>query len=190
MKQNSLKTLIITCWAVLVLCLVIKLLGGNWFELATENTKFIQFCEFVDNTMWLKMLLACLIYVGSTYLYLCVASNKQYLSLKETIVYIPIMIAKSILFWYFPTIATIMDICLITIIPLAFGKFRNWKRILIGFVLINIFQIMSIIIRNIGFANFNNNTTLISMIMQIDYYIMVMLMYLYNLYINKRKEIA
>lgn len=188
MKPTALKTLIITCWAVLVLCLVIKLLGGNWFELATENTKFIQFCEFVDNTMWLKMTLACLIYVGSTYLYLCVASNKQYLSLKETIVYIPIMIAKSILFWYYPTIATIMDICLITIIPLAFGKFRNWLRVLISFALLNVFQIMSLIIRNYGFQNFNDNLFVLQVLIQIDYYVMIVLTYLHNIQIKNRKE--
>lgn len=188
MKSNSLKTLIITCWAVLVLCLIIKLLGGNWFELATENTKFIQFCEFVDNTMWLKMLLACLIYVGSTYGLVCIILNKQYLNVKETIIFIPLMIFKSIIYWYFTTIGTIVDICILVVIPLILGKFKNWLRVLISFALINVFQIVSLLLRNIGLGNFNINSAFISLLYQVDYYVMIALMYLYNLQIKKRKE--
>lgn len=190
MKNNSLKTLIITCWAVLVLCLVIKLLGGNWFELATENTKFIQFCEFVDNTMWLKMTLACLIYVGSTYGLVCIILNKQYLNVKETIIFIPLMIFKSIIYWYFTTIGTIVDICILVVIPLILGKFKNWLRVLISFALINVFQIMSIVIRNIGFGNFNNNMFLFQTLIQVDYYIMIFISYLYVVKNIKRKEKA
>lgn len=188
MKPTALKTLIITCWAVLVLCLVIKLLGGNWFELATENTKFIQFCEFVDNTMWLKMSLACLIYCVSGYFILCVIMNTKKLTLIQLSIFMLLMIFKSIINWYYTTIGTITDICILTLVPLLLSKFKSWKRVLIGFALINAFQIISILIRNIGFGNFNNNTTLFSMLMQVDYYIMVALMYLYNIQLLKRKE--
>lgn len=172
-----------------MLCLVIKLLGGNWFELATENTKFIQFCEFVDNTMWLKMLLACLIYVGSTYGLVCIILNKQYLNVKETIIFLLLMITKSLISWWFMTIATIIDLFILIVIPLILGKFKNWLRILICFALINVFQIMSILIRNIGLTDFNSNSFLPQTLIQVDYYIMIVLSYLYVLKRLKRKEV-
>ena len=59
--------LIITIsWIALILCLIIKLFGGHWFELWLNNDKFISFCEFVDNTQWFKMILACIICVATT----------------------------------------------------------------------------------------------------------------------------
>ena len=55
--------LITVSWVVLIACLIIKLFGGNWFALESKNSKFNDFCIFVDNTQWLKMILACIIYI-------------------------------------------------------------------------------------------------------------------------------
>lgn len=41
--------LITVSWILLIVCLIIKLFGGNWFELNTENSNFIQFCLYVEN---------------------------------------------------------------------------------------------------------------------------------------------
>lgn len=177
-NSNTYGMLIVVSWIVLIICLIIKLFGGNWFELGTENDKFIAFCQFVDNTMWLKMTLACLIYLFTTYPIICIILNKKYLSIKLSIIFIPIMITKSILGWYNTLIASIIDIFITFIIPIILT--RNWKRPIITIILILLFQIISIIFRNISF-NFNfDNTFLQQTIYQVDYYLMILLFYLYN----------
>ena len=85
--------LITVSWIVLIICLVIKLFGGNWFELETENSKFIQFCIYVDNTMWLKMLLACIMNTISNYFIICLFLDKRKLNLIENIVFILLFIS-------------------------------------------------------------------------------------------------
>lgn len=177
-NSNTYGMLIVVSWIVLIICMIIKLFGGNWFELGTENDKFIKFCEYVDNTMWLKMTLACLIYLISGYFIICIVLNEKVLKIKHILIFFPLMIFKSLMNWYYPAISFPMDLLILFIIPLILT--RNWKRPLITIILILLFQIISIIFRNISF-NFNfDNTFLQQTIYQIDYYLMILLYYLYN----------
>lgn len=177
-NSNTYGMLIVVSWIVLIICMIIKLFGGNWFELGTENDKFIKFCEYVDNTMWLKMTLACLIYLISGYFIICIVLNEKVLKIKHILIFFPLMIFKSLMNWYYPAISFPMDLLILFIIPLILT--RNWKRPLITIILILLFQIISIIFRNISF-NFNfDNTFLQQTIYQVDYYLMILLFYLYN----------
>lgn len=178
MKENSLKTLIITCLVVLFVCFIIKIFGGNWFELGTENTKFIQFCNFVDNNMWLKMILACIFQLASGYLLISVILNKKRLSLFYSILFSILLITRSLLSWYIEWITLIFDILVLLVIPMLMTK--KIIRPIVCFLLLNAFQIISLVIRNISLGNFNENSFMFQTILQIDYYIMLMLYYLYN----------
>jgi hypothetical protein len=178
--DNKYGMLIIVSWAVLIICWLIKLFGGNWFELGTENIKFINFCNFVDNTKWLKIILACLIYLFTTYPVLCCILNKKYLNTKLLIIFMPLMIIKSITGWYILWIAYIIDLFIIVILPLIICKFKNWRRVVLGNVLVLSFQLLTMAIRNIGVGLNSNNTFIEQALIQVDYYIMIMLFYLYN----------
>ena len=46
-----LKVLIIVCWIAYITCLIIKVCGGNRFEIATTNQRFIDVCNYIDNTL-------------------------------------------------------------------------------------------------------------------------------------------
>lgn len=176
--------LIVVSWVVLLICLVIKLFGGNWFELWWDNEKFISFCNYVENTMWLKMSIACVMFCASGYISLCVILNEKLLSKKHLSLFLPLMIIKSILNWYLTIIPFILDIFILLGLTTIINK--NFKRNIICFLLINAFQLMTIFIRNIN-PNFNYGNTLIqTYLYQIDYYIILLLFYLYNF---KRKEI-
>ena len=175
--------LIVVSWVVLGICLIIKLFGDNWFELSVENEKFIAFCNFVDNTMWAKMILACIIYLFTGYFIICIALNRNKLTRKDVLIFLPIMIFKSIINWFYPTISFILDIMILFILP--FVLTRNFKRVLIVNILVIVFQLLTIAIRNLS-VNFNSsNTFLEQSLIQIDYYIMIMLFYFYNF---KRKH--
>ena len=176
--------LIFVSWIVLIACLIIKIFGGNWFELETENSKFIQFCIYVDNTMWLKMLLACIISLISGYISLCVMLNEKRLSLKNVLIFIPLMIIKSIISWYSSVISFVLDIFIM--LGLTTIRNKSFKRSILCFVMITLFQLITLFFRNIS-GNFTlENSFLIQALYQIDYYLMLLLFYLYNF---KRKEI-
>lgn len=174
--------LITISWVLLILCLIIKLFGGNWFELNTENSKFIEFCLYVEEHNILKMSIACIIYLISGYFILSCILNKK-LNIKLLMLFYPIMILKSILNWNYYILSFIIDLIILIAIPLIITK--NWKRVLISFLILNALQIISILVRNVSFYFNELNTTVENMLYQIDYYIMIILWYSYTF---KRKE--
>ena len=99
MNLKNFKTLIITSWVVLIACFLIKILGGNWFELAVENEKFILFCNFIDNTPDVKILLTAVIYCVSTYFVVCAIVKKEKLPIHISVILIIYMLIKSVLSW-------------------------------------------------------------------------------------------
>lgn len=187
MKENSFKTLIITCWVVLFVCFIIKIFGGNWFELGTENTKFIQFCNFVDDNMWLKIILACIISILTSYPVYCLIYNKKRFKTNHSIVLIAIIVVRSILSWYLTWITFVIDALMLIILPIVFT--RKWKRVLIVNVGTMILQLVSMFIRNISFDFTLDNLFFVQSLYQIDYIIMLTLCYLYNVKYYIKREV-
>ena len=179
MTLKNFKTLIITSWAVLIICFLIKILGGNWFELAVENEKFVLFCGFIDNTPDLKILLTAVISCVSGYFGLCAIIGKEKLPTHQSIILIIYMLIKSVLSWYYYWVAFFMDIILLLGITTLISK--SFKRSIIGFLLINAFQIISLVTRNININGFNNQSYVFMLLLQIDYYIMIFMYYLYSI---------
>ena len=175
--------LITMSWALLLICLIIKLFGGNWFELWWENDNFINFCNYVETKTWLKMSIACLVYLISGYFIISVFINRK-MNLKLMAIFYPIMIIKSVVGWYNTTIAFILDLIILLGLTTYFNK--NIKRNLICYALLFLLQLVSILIRNVS-IDFNLNSTIPSLLYQIDYYIMIVLWFLYNF---RRKEIT
>lgn len=170
--------LITLSWILLIICLVIKLFGGNLFELGTDNEKFIAFCNYVDNHQWLKMILACLMFCTSGYLSLCVSLNTNKMNVKQLIIFVPLMILKSILNWYFKIIPFILDVLTLLIIPIILTK--KIIRPIICVILVLLFQIITLTIRNLNVGLNDFNSFVEQSLIQIDYYLMIILYYLYN----------
>ena len=179
--------LIIVSWVVLIICLIIKLLGGNWFELGTDNERFIAFCDYVDNHQVLKMILACCIYLFTTLHILKILLDKRKLSPQYYAIFIPLMICKSIISWYSGAISYILDLLIIILLPLILCKFKNWKRVIFANVLVFAFQIITILFRNIGGDFTLSNSFLIQAIYQVDYYLMILLFYLHYFKFKENK---
>ena len=169
--------LITVSWALLLICLIIKLLGGNWFELSAENSNFNKFCNYVDKTKWLKIVIGCIIYLISGYFVISVILNNK-IKLKHIAMFYPLMITKAIISWYNNDISYILEMLIIVILPIILT--RNWKRVLIFNVIILGLQIITIFIRNMSVGFNDNNTFIVQFLYQIDYYIMLILIYLYN----------
>lgn len=178
-----LKVLIAVCWVVYIACLIIKLCGGNRFEIATSNETFIALCDYIDNTLWLRMIIATITYVISSYIaYLILVKRKFFNDWWVIFILVITNIINILINNVYLNIA--LSIIVALIIPLIRTRFKLWKHIIIGNILIFVFQLISLLTRNIG-RNLNNQSMLVSLIMQIDYYIMLII---YYLYIN-RKEV-
>ena len=176
MKQKY-KVLIIVCWAVYIACLIIKLCGGNRFEIATTNERFIAICDYIDNTLCLKAKICSIFYIISMYLiYLCLTKQKL---LKDWWMLIILLISSIINVLTNNTYVNLgLSLITMVVIPLIKTKGKLWIHIIIGVLLVCLFQQISLWTRNIGW-NLDNQSTLVSMIFQIDYYIMIIIYYLY-----------
>ena len=172
-----LKVLIIVCWIAYIICLIIKLCGGNRFEIATSNETFIALCDYIDNTLWLKATICSIFYVISAYLiYLCLTRQKLF---KDWWMLI-ILLMSSIINVLINNTYVNLGLSLITmiVIPLIKTKGKLWLHIIIGVLLVCLFQQISLRTRSIGW-NLDNQSTLVLLIMQVDYYIMLIIYYLY-----------
>lgn len=167
-------------WIALIICLIIKLFGGNWFELWLNNNKFIAFCEFVQTHKAFKIILYCFIAILTTYPAICVFLNKKYLSLYENIIFIALIIIKSISSWFISWLPFILDFFCLILLPLIFTRFKYWKRILLGNVMVVIFQLITFAIRNVNINFISNNEIFEILLYQVDYYLMILLFYFYN----------
>ena len=180
MKKNIYKVLIESCWILLIFCFALKLLFGNLFAISVESQNFIAFCNWLD-THWLKYIITTIVYVPSTYLlYCCLTKQKLGKDWWILILLLPNAYFKDNIMY----LGLIIDLFVCLIYPLIKEKGKSWKWVLIGNILIVLFQQVSLLTKNIGFY-IDNSSMLIGLIYSIDYYIMLVL---YYLYIMKRKE--
>lgn len=187
MMKDKYKVLIISCWVLLILALVAKLAGANIFYPKTDNSNFIKVCNYIDNNLWLKYLVNCIMsLVLNSFTILAILGRRFYNKI-QFIIYIPLIIAMSLTSWNLKVVNIILSISyyLVAIIWLR----KRWYRALIGLALTLIFQVISLLAKNIGSWNLNTESSLIVIIMEIDSLIMIILYYLYSNYLELKKNL-
>ena len=175
-KKNLLKRIITLCWISLIGCLVIKLFGGDYFKLMCDNESFKNLCNWIDGN-FVKEIIRFIFANMCFYIYTC-SIIKRKMSKKELIIFELSMIIITIAKYITPQIGFIADSITMIIIPLKFSKW-NWKSTILGFLLINAFQLISLFIRNLGITILEA-PILVELLLQVDYYIMLILYYLYS----------
>ncbi len=172
-------TIIIVCWVTLFFYAAICLVTGQYFELSTERESVIRVCEYLDKT-FVKYIIGMLLYTISTYLfYLTMVRKHIGQDLPILVLILPISHTKIAN----PTIGIVLEICVLIIFPLLEWKFKNWRQVVICNLLLVGYQSLSLFIRNLG-PFFNTTSLTLSCLLSINYYIMIILHYLYN-----RKEV-
>ena len=179
MMKNRYKVLIVTCWYLLFIAFLLKVCGVTIFDANSDNQVFIQFCDYLDKTLWLKYILFCLVAIVLESLYLLAVLKQKFYTRLQFIIFIPLIIFSSIISWYIVWLKFVIDI-LIMLLPIAFKA--NWKRVLVGIVLVVVFELISFMIKNISCYNLNNKSALVELILQSDTVIMTALYYLYSVY--------
>ena len=175
--KDKYKTLIISCWVVLLCCFVVKLLGGNFFEVVCENEKYIAFTKFVSSGIpyWVISILS---YVFSSTIYFMAITKKQ----KPTILFFIlnfIFIVLKLIFVKYATIMMIIESIYMIVLPIFYKK-KLWLRSIIGYILCLVFQLLSMLIKNMS-IDFMYDDIFTNLIFSIDYYIMLILYWLYSI---------
>lgn len=198
--MKAVKRAIILCWAMLIACFIIKLFGGNWFEIICNNEHFIYICAYIDNHIPIRDLIAFPLYVSSTFLVFISSSFIEKPTKKQTI-FILISIFAMWAMHYLSYLAKIITemvvfVCIPTAVNLIEKRDKRvsevikhtWYKGIIGCALNLTFQTISLLTKNVGIKITDSNF-LVSIILMIDYYIMVVLYYLYiKLKIKQKKE--
>lgn len=186
-KERYLKRVIVVCWIALAIYFGIKLFGGNLFEIMCNNENFIKVCEYADNHFWATYLIY-LIYAYVTIYFTTLAMIGKWKFTKAEIIIFTITALLGVLIKLLnSTIGVAFDFWQMIIMPMLFVR-KNKKRfwyIILGNVLLIIFQVVSMYIKNIEIGILTNNGALMSTIYCIDVLIMILLYYFYSNILRK-----
>lgn len=175
-KQVVLKRMIALCWVLLGVCFVVKIFGGNFFAFVGES----EFIKWLSTNKILLGAVQFILYCVGTMLYFltlfknkniiyCVVCTlitgilKQFVDVSDIFIYLSLTIEAVFVF----------------IIP-AIIKKKQWYNVIIMGILLLVFQMVSMFVKNIGIINFPYDET-VGFIFLIDYYIMLSLVYLYSI---------
>ena len=187
--KNKYKVLIISCWVLLVIAMILKLLGSDWFIATSDNKRFIKLCDYIDDHYVLQSIIYAIIgFISCNIYYMAVLQEKRITkkSLKWIIPVLIYSIAKAFLGIYMSVVFVLLDFFMTIGLPIIIDK-KSWKLAIIGTILLWVFQLISLIAKMNNYKMFDNNT-LIDIILNIDYYIMLVLFYLYVISRKKNKE--
>lgn len=189
-KQIVLKRMIILCWILLAVCFVVKIFGGNFFNIVCQNERFIKVCEYVDKNVWSQYVIGCISTLFLQTLYLLAISKHLWFTRKrEIVIVVSTMMLGVGLRLINSIIGFIFDIYQYLIMPfLIHDKYKynvKLRRVILGLCLTLIFQITSLIVKNLEIFTVTNNSFLIAFIYNIDVSIMIILYYLHS---NNIKE--
>lgn len=181
------KITIVLCWLSLFSFWVIKIFGGNWFEIMVENENFVQFSDLVQSS-WLKYLGSFISTGISYYFILSAVFFKPFLKGFRFVTYLIIFISTWAVcnFINLEVLRVIYGYVLIILASFVINqgklKFNGIVFILLDFV----FCTISMLTRNINLSVIQDY--LIMMILSIDMYIMYFLYYLYSILIKLKGD--
>lgn len=187
-KRKILKRIIGLCWFSLILCMVVKLFGGNYFEIASKNENFINVCNWIE-TNFISTVIMYGFYCLSYYLIISIFSGNC-IKGKNKIILIIVALFLCIIKGHSNIIGFVIETISMILLPLFMSKGKKSKIIIncvISYAVINVFQLLSLFIRNID-AQLVNANFCISLLFQVDYYIMLILYYLYSVKLRGEKK--
>ena len=174
MNKKALEKMIVLCWVLLAICFVIKIFGGNFFEYVGKS----EVAEYIETNFILLTLVQFVFYLIQSYLYyLVIFKNKHKLII---LLFTAIMFAVKVLSFLFEEItifATITEFIFLIVVPIFYNK-KQWYMPILLNILIIIYQMISLFIKNINIVSFPD-TNIVGYVYMIDYYIMLVLTYLY-----------
>ena len=186
-----LKRIIIVSWVALGCCFLIKLLGGNLFEIVCNNQRFITICNYADNHLWARCVISSISSVINSYfIILAMCGKLKYQKWQLLVVVLGNIFGSCFKVLVSREIGLVFDIINAIVVPIIF-VIKTPKRIwlvFLGNISLFVFQLISSITKNLGFKIVTVDGLLIALIFSIDVFIMVILYYFYSYLIQKRRD--
>jgi membrane-associated HD superfamily phosphohydrolase len=182
-KARLFRRVIIISWITLLLCFLVKIFGGNFFEIMCENPKYKALCEYVDKNLWIKYIIGCLSSIFAIGLYLLALFKKYKFTITQLAIFIPSVLISCLVKLFNSSYGLIFDFWLMIVYPFLFlpKTKKTIFDIIIAFILNFAFQAISLLTKNLSIG-FIDDSTFIGLIYMIDLYIMCWLYYLYRNY--------
>lgn len=170
---------------------MIKIFGGNFFEIVCNNQTYKKICEYADTHLWLKYIIGFSSSLLCETLFLLAILQKYKFTTKELVITLISVAVACILKLINQYIGLIGDLWITILLPMfLLGKqFKKYWSVLFANLFNWAFQFISIIVKNLSIGIIDNST-FISLIYSIDVYIMCFLYYLYRNYLKEYKEMG
>ena len=175
--DKYLKTSLKVYLFVLVIIFIMKLVGLDYFGLDVNNSTMIKISDFLSNNHFGDIYYFITLYI-EFYLYLCMACNKPKLykyALVGTILnFIFQIIVPSFkgLEWLY----NVLCISIMIILPMVVNKKFQIKKQIKFIILLFIYELISLFVRNVGVAN-NYNNFLVDAILNLDQLLLLTITY-------------
>lgn len=188
--KKYLHRVIIACWIALIVCFIIKLFGANIFEIICKNETFNSVCTYADNHVWANYLISAIYCFVLLYFFtLAILQERKFQGWQLSIVIITVLVGTAVKIWN--TIGgMIFDVWQGIFLQILFlgKKWQSYWKILIGNVLLIVFQLISMFIKNIDVGTTLGDSVLIGVVFSIDVLIMIILYYAFANVIKIKKE--
>lgn len=178
--------MIILCWVFLVAYAILKLIPqlADKFVIVVNNEKIVKAGQFIDEREWLGDIIYFLTTLLTYQFYLCACCHKWFLSIKQYLVSLAIIVPTFIANVFIPQVALILNFVAMIVLPyLLKADFRTFVIIFtthtMGQLVIGYIRSENLMCIDINFLS--------QAIMMIDAYVWLLLYYLYaNLYKEKK----
>ena len=190
-KARLLRRVIIISWITLGLCFVVKIFGGNFFEIMSDSPNYKALCEYADTHLWLKFIIGFLSSMLCQSFYVLAILQKYKFSVKELVITTVSVFASCLVKLYSFSFGWLTDIWLFILLPILFlGKnYKKYWNAPFALLLTLLFQFISLLVKNINTLNIGEDY-FIGLIYSIDIYIMCVLYYLYRNYQKEQKDMG
>lgn len=185
-KARFLKRVIIISWVSLLLCFVIKIFGGDYFEIMSNSKGYKALCDYADSHFWLKYLIGvCSSMLCQSLYLLAILQKYKFNRFELSLTFINVALSTGIRY-FTDKFSIAFDIWIFCGLPmLLLGKnIKKYPQVLIAWALTFAFQLISLLVKNLGITVVDESY-FIGLIYSIDVYIMCVLYYLYR---NFKKE--
>lgn len=185
-KARLLRRVIIISWITLAFCFIVKIFGGNFFEIMCNNPHYKALCFYAEKHLWVENTLAFISSYICEVLYLLAILQKYKFSKKELVATTITVLLSVCLRDFSGAFGVIFDVLLFIVLPIIMiGKnYKKYYQVFIALFLNIAFQFVSLLVKNLAIG-YVSESIFIVLIYGIDVYIMCFLYYLYRNFIKE-----
>lgn len=187
-KLKLVKKLWYIVWATLFVMVILKLTFNYWQPYVIPNEKLQIISDFIDDNAIIKTIIDKFFYSINLYFLILTGIRKWKFNKKYPIIVIllcAVLSALDDLTIYNSLFDSIISIFSLIVFTIIIDK-TKWKSILLSFLLSNIFLFLSLWLENV--SNVDIKPYIIKLLLNFDYYIMMILNYfIFNLFILRKE---